>query len=124
MPTKEDYAFLENEIGLMRQQLSSMLGRLDALQVQVDSARAQLNAQGNNSRSPAHNPVWREALMPATPLYFEQVAARPGSAAASIMPADEPEQISWEVVFCSAVMLASAGYYLTLFLPHLLNRIR
>jgi hypothetical protein len=111
MPTKEDYASLENEIGLMHRQLSAMLARLDALQMQVDSARAQLGAQESHLPDPSHNRVWRDALMPLAPLQVEPAG---GSA----------EQISWEVVFCSAIMLASAGYYLTLFLPHLLNRIR
>jgi len=114
----EDFAFLEGEIEGMRQQLSTMLGRLDALQVQLDNARAQLDAQGNNSSLPSHYPIWREAMMPASPRYLEsavQPATGAGASAAS-------EQISWEVVFCSAVMLASTGYYLTLLLPHILDK--
>jgi len=65
MPMPEDFAFLEGEIEGMRQQLSTMLGRLDALQVQLDNARAQLDAQGNDSSLPSHYPIWREAMMPA-----------------------------------------------------------
>ena len=44
------------------------------------------------------------------------------SIAVPVQPA--PGQISWEVVFCSSVVLASFGFYLMLFMPYLVHKVR
>ena len=112
MPTPEDFEFLETEIGLMRCQVTEMLAHLDALQAQVDSARECLSGQDPVSSNPRHNPVWREALLPTMP------------AAPTVAAPAEPQTVSWEIIFCSSVIVSAAAYYLMLFLPHLVQRMR
>ena len=63
MPTAKDLEFLETEIGLIRGQLTEMLAHLDALQAQVDSAKACLASQHPGDCLPSNNPLWKEALV-------------------------------------------------------------